>query len=98
MVLFGVSPFRQFLFVGPVPVQVVQHIAQAVIAQRDPSLFRPLSFHRDHRVLAVKLTQAQIAQLGDADAGVDQQPENRAIADRGAFGDRSRFVWGRAGQ
>ncbi len=97
MILARAAPLGQFLLAGTVLVQVVQQIAQAVLAQGDAPLLRPLARDGEDTAPAVEIGQAQTAQLRDADAGVVEHPQDGAVAHRGTLGDRSGFVGGGAG-
>src|SRR5579859_1819409 len=78
---------RHHSLVGPVFVQVVQQIAQAVLAERNTPLFGAFALDREEVVLAVEVREAQTAQFGDANAGVIKDPQDGPVAYCGAFSD-----------
>jgi hypothetical protein len=98
VVLTRAAPLGQFLLVGPLLIQVVQQIAQAVLAERDPAFFRPFAFDREHATLALEIREAQPAELRDADAGVVEHPQDGTVAHRRALDDRSGFIGRSAGE
>src|SRR6266568_5531138 len=74
MILASTAPFGQFLLIGPVAVQVVEQIPQAVVPERNASLFGALAFDDQEPTFAVKVAQTEIAELCEPDAGIVEQP------------------------
>ncbi len=79
-------------------VQVVQEVAQAVLAKRDAPLLGTFPLDGENAVFAVEIRKTQSAQFGDADARVVEHPQDGPVAHGGALGDGARFVGRRAGQ
>ena len=80
------------VLIGSVAIQVVEQVAQAVASKRDAPLLGAFACQGEHAMLAVKVRDAQPAQLGDADACVVEQPQDRPVAHGGPFGDRAGFM------
>ena len=71
-------------------VQVVQEIAQAVVAERDASLLGAFAPDDDESTFAVKVTQPQITELAKPNAGIIEEPEDSAIPGGCAIGKLAR--------
>lgn len=56
MVFIGASPLGQLVLIGAVAIQVVEQVAQAVTPQGNAPLFGALAGHREHAMLAVKIS------------------------------------------
>lgn len=67
---------------------VFHHSAPGLIAERNGAGFVALTGDGDLAVLAVKITDTQVAQFRRADAGIDQQIENSFVAQFGGTGVR----------
>src|ERR1700694_3138280 len=86
MIFPGTAPLGQFLIVRPMPLQVVEQVAQTVLPKRAAPLLGAFAFHNDQAVFAVEITGAQPTQLGQADAGVVEYPEDGPVACWSAIG------------
>lgn len=73
-------------------IQVIEQMALAVLAEGNPPFFGAFAPDGENPVFAVEAIASQAAELRHADARVIEHPEDRAIAHRGPFGDRTRFV------
>ena len=98
VILARAAPLGQFLLVGPVLIQVVEQIAQAVLAQGDPAFLRSFALHGEDTAPAVEVAEAQPAQFRDADAGVVEHPQDGSVAHRRALGDGAGLVGRGTGQ
>jgi len=97
VILTSATPVGQLLSIWPLLVQIVQEVAQAVLAERDAPLLGAFPRDGEDAALAVEIRDAQPVQLGDTDAGVIEHPEDGPVAGGGAFGNGTRFVGRRAG-
>ncbi len=58
VILASATPFRQLLLIRPVLVQVVQEVAQTVIAERDAPFFGAFADDGEDAMLAVEIRKA----------------------------------------
>src|SRR5437667_8847768 len=79
-------------------IQVVQEIAQTVVAERDAPLLRAFTLDDQKAAFAIKITQAQIAELAKPYACIIEEPENGAIPGGCTIDKWPNLAWRSAGQ
>src|SRR5258708_9135986 len=80
MVFPCAPPFSQLFLIRPMLSRIIEQIAKTVLPQSNPSFLGALPQYRDHAMLAVEITHAQIGQLRDTNTRVVQQPQNGPVA------------------
>src|SRR5712691_4541716 len=89
VIFSSTSPFSEFFFIRTMFVQVVGEITQTVLSKCHPSLLCSFPHHRHDAMFAIEIREAQVDEFRDADAGIIEEPENGAIADRCSLGIRT---------
>src|SRR3989440_6999385 len=91
-------PYLLKLFgILPPTVHVIEQNTQSIAPECHTALFPPFAKDDQRSLTTIKVRQAHVAQFSDADPGIPQHPENRAVTRRVAICNEPLLLRGSAG-